>query len=90
MTNDEMLAQLDLTMDQLLDLLQKLHAFVNNLDSAQQTVVLASMPALTDAAAWFGPSGNVQDLQRLLEQATPSDAVACIGVGVGRPPSTSK
>lgn len=89
MTNDEMLAQLGLTMDQLLDLLQKLSNFVKNLDSAQLAVVLSSMPTLTQAAALFGPYTSAGDLQRLLQQATPSDAVALIGIGVPRPPTSS-
>jgi len=70
MNRAEMLAALRLSESEFSDLLQKLHGLFNQLNVNQQNVVKNSMVSVTAAAASFGPTASVADVQSLLSPPT--------------------
>ena len=67
MNRDEMLVKLDVSADQLQDLLQKFRGFLATLDKHQHAIVKRSLPTMAEALQAFGPSVNEAELAELFE-----------------------
>ena len=87
MNRADMLLQLGLSDSEFSDLLQKFNGFVNQLNSNQQNVIQNSIISISAAAATFGPTATVDDVQNLLGTSTGtsgSQASICIVLAAGK------
>jgi hypothetical protein len=77
-THQDMLDGLDLTQDELNDLLEKLSTLHESLNLKQQAALRRSLPSMTDAAATFGPGVNEDRLKAFFDQASTQPVVSPI------------
>ena len=69
MTHDEMLKGLNLSHEELVELLTKFRDFHSSLNPRQQQVIKSSLPSTVDAAKTFSPDVKPEDLQQLLDDS---------------------
>jgi hypothetical protein len=65
MTRDEMLKRLDLSDEELKELLQKFGKFLKSLNDRQRAVIERSLPTTAAAAKTFGPTVTPVHLEQL-------------------------
>lgn len=67
MTQDEMLKELDVSHDQLYQLLTKFRSFLGSLPPKERAVIERSLPTLQEAMAAFGHEVTEEQLMKLFK-----------------------